>query len=205
MRPSDILEAQVHASIKSSAFAVSSSVSASATPGILSVPPLNSSSLLSTTPTPDVPIPEVFKNRRLRSGKWIKEEESYANVLIDQFENGFAQGCPNGVTLRSYLSRMLHCAPMRISKKYAGKGIGKMVFVSKVAPDGKCSVPVEDIQRRAALVKEKENKFYRAAFRNNEFPGAVSRAPVCAMLGYVTSDRDLTPVLFHPRSPRSVS
>ena len=37
----------------------------------------------------------------------------------------------NGMTLRSYLSRKLFCSPMRISKKFAGKGIGKRVYMSQ--------------------------------------------------------------------------
>jgi len=37
----------------------------------------------------------------------------------------------NGMTLRSYLSRKLFCSPMRISKKFAGKGIGKRVYMSR--------------------------------------------------------------------------
>jgi hypothetical protein len=76
-------------------------------------------------------IPPIFRNRQLRSGKWTEEEEEYADLLIELFEKGQILEEKNGCTLRSFLSRKLHCAPMRISKKYAGKGIGKMVFLSK--------------------------------------------------------------------------
>jgi hypothetical protein len=76
-------------------------------------------------------IPLIFRNRPLRSGKWTEEEEEYADLLIELFEKGQILEEKNGCTLRSFLSRKLHCAPMRISKKYAGKGIGKMVFLSK--------------------------------------------------------------------------
>jgi hypothetical protein len=120
-------------------------------------------------PTPDVPVPEIFKNRRLRSGKWIKEEEAYADALIDQFESGVAPNCPNGATLRSYLSRMLHCAPMRISKKYAGKGIGKMVFASRIGGLSSSKNADGELRRRAAQVKEKEDKFYKAVHRAHGF------------------------------------
>lgn len=65
--------------------------------------------------------PEVFSNLKLRSGKWIPEEEQYADLLIELFEKGLIMECDNGATLRSFLSRKLHCAPMRVSKKYAGK------------------------------------------------------------------------------------
>ena len=76
-------------------------------------------------------LPPIFQNRKLRSGKWLPEEEEYADALIQLFEQGHLTDCENGTTLRAYLSGKLHCAPMRISKKYAGTGIGKLVFLSK--------------------------------------------------------------------------
>jgi hypothetical protein len=75
-------------------------------------------------------VPDVFQGRKKRSGKWTPEEEKYADLLIEQFEKGQVDEY-NGSTLRSFLSRKLHCAPMRISKKFAGKGIGKQVYLSK--------------------------------------------------------------------------
>lgn len=88
----------------------------------------------------------------LRSGKWNPEEELYANILIELFEEGrvdeFEKNLDgnnndqstsneeefkvtNGMTLRAYLSRKLYCSPMRISKKFAGRGIGKLVYMSQ--------------------------------------------------------------------------
>jgi hypothetical protein len=64
--------------------------------------------------------------------KYSQEEERFANALIEEFEKGTILDCENGCTLRAYLSRKLHCAPMRISKKYAGKSIGKHVFLSRI-------------------------------------------------------------------------
>jgi len=75
--------------------------------------------------------PSVFTNMKLRRGKWTPEEERFANALIKEFEKGTIHDCENGCTLRAFLSRKLHCAPMRISKKYAGKSIGKHVFLSR--------------------------------------------------------------------------
>jgi hypothetical protein len=40
---------------------------------------------------------------------------------VQEFERGIARDVPMKSTLRSYLSRKLICAPMRISKKYVGK------------------------------------------------------------------------------------
>lgn len=63
-----------------------------------------------------------------KSGKWSIEEENYANELIQQFEAGTLMDCVDGCTLRAYLSKKLNCAPMRISKKFAGQCIGKVNF-----------------------------------------------------------------------------
>ena len=61
-----------------------------------------------------------------RAGKWTIDEESLANQLVIDFENGALEDCDDGTTLRSYLARRLQCAPMRISKKFAGRCIGKV-------------------------------------------------------------------------------
>jgi hypothetical protein len=107
--------------------------------------------------------PQAFLNCKLRSGKWIPEEDKYAELLIELFEKGLIAGCENGSTLRSYLSQKLHCAPMRISKKYAGKGIGKMVYLSTPKP-GDNEQQQKDMLRR---VKAAQDKFYHAVFLNS--------------------------------------
>jgi hypothetical protein len=58
------------------------------------------------------------------SGKWPMEEEKFANRLVLEFEAGVLEDCKEGTTLRSYLAKTLRCAPMRVSKKFAGKCIG---------------------------------------------------------------------------------
>jgi len=72
------------------------------------------------------PIPKYFDNSIPRSGKWSTEEETFANRLIVEFEAGSLVDCEDGCTLRSYLAKKLNCAPMRISKKFAGQCIGKV-------------------------------------------------------------------------------
>ena len=64
-----------------------------------------------------------------RSGKWSGEEETFANQLVIDFETGALRDCEDGCTLRSYLARKLNCAPMRISKKFAGRCIGKVTAI----------------------------------------------------------------------------
>ena len=68
-----------------------------------------------------------------RSGKWSAEEEALALQLIVEFESGTfsPEECPSGCTLRSFLSKRLSCAPMRISKKFAKKQIGKLIYTPR--------------------------------------------------------------------------
>lgn len=68
----------------------------------------------------------------LRRGKWTAEEESYANHLIHEFKSGLLP-LTDGTTLRNFLSKLLNCDPMRISKKFVGNNcIGKQVFRRRV-------------------------------------------------------------------------
>lgn len=67
-------------------------------------------------------------NGLYHTGKWPVEEERYANRLVLEFEAGVLEDCKDGVTLRSYLAKTLRCAPMRVSKKFAGKCIGSKAF-----------------------------------------------------------------------------
>jgi hypothetical protein len=62
------------------------------------------------------------------TGKWPLEEERFANRLVLEFEAGVLEDCKDGCTLRSYLAKTLRCAPMRVSKKFAGKCIGSKAF-----------------------------------------------------------------------------
>eukprot|EP00596_Hydrurales_sp_CCMP1899_P002605 CAMPEP_0119043926 /NCGR_PEP_ID=MMETSP1177-20130426/27025_1 /TAXON_ID=2985 /ORGANISM="Ochromonas sp, Strain CCMP1899" /LENGTH=267 /DNA_ID=CAMNT_0007013081 /DNA_START=63 /DNA_END=866 /DNA_ORIENTATION=- len=74
---------------------------------------------------------EDDNNQSQISGKWTEEEETVANQLVIDFETGSLIDCDEGCTLRSYLARKLNCAPMRISKKFAGRCIGKLPFVRR--------------------------------------------------------------------------
>ena len=68
-----------------------------------------------------------------RRGKWTVEEEDYANRLIHEFKEGRLP-LSEGTTLRTFLSKVLNCDPMRISKKFVGaNSIGKQIFRRKRA------------------------------------------------------------------------
>jgi hypothetical protein len=73
------------------------------------------------------------KGPPLRRGKWTPEEEAYANRLIQEFKAGLLP-LTDGTTLRTFLSKLLNCDPMRISKKFVGSNcIGKQVFRRRTA------------------------------------------------------------------------
>lgn len=62
----------------------------------------------------------------LRRGKWTPEEEHFALRLIEEFKAGLLP-LTDGTTLRTFLSKLLNCDPMRISKKFVGDNcIGKV-------------------------------------------------------------------------------
>jgi len=108
----------------------------------------------------------VFDQMNLRRGKWTQEEEAYAEFLIQEFEKGTVIDCENGCTLRSFLSKKLHCAPMRISKKYAGKSIGKHVFLSRSTVNG--IGKQEGDNNSTTKLRDLEGKFYKSLFRESE-------------------------------------
>lgn len=97
--------------------------------------------VMATTTSSNIPLPRSRKRKAAapkqpkfvkcagqRYGKWTEMEENFANQLVIDFERGFLDDCERGVTLRSYLARSLNCDPMRISKKFAGRCIGKLTY-----------------------------------------------------------------------------
>lgn len=55
-------------------------------------------------------------NQPLRRGTWTVEEEEYVAALIEEFKQGHLP-LKEGMSLRCFLAKMVHCNPKRISKK----------------------------------------------------------------------------------------
>ena len=92
------------------------------------------------------------KGPPLRRGKWTPEEEAYANRLILEFKAGLLP-LTDGTTLRTFLSKLLNCDPMRISKKFVGSNcIGKQVFRRRTADINRLTS--EQIQQSRAELSE---------------------------------------------------
>ena len=99
-------------------------------------------------------VSEQTTDDALRRGIWTSEEESYASLLIEEFKAGYLP-IQNGVTLRSFLSKILQCKPKRVSKKFErSKYNGKRAFERKQE-----KLPTGEADRREAKLKELELKF----------------------------------------------
>jgi hypothetical protein len=105
------------------------------------------------------------KGPPLRRGKWTPEEEAYAARLITEFKAGLLP-LTDGTTLRTFLSKLLNCDPMRISKKFVGSNcIGKQVFrrrtndMNRLTPD--------QIQQSRVELSELERRFLERVAQTN--------------------------------------
>uniref|UniRef100_K3XCD9 RING-type domain-containing protein n=1 Tax=Globisporangium ultimum (strain ATCC 200006 / CBS 805.95 / DAOM BR144) TaxID=431595 RepID=K3XCD9_GLOUD len=68
-----------------------------------------------------------LKNSMVRKGKWSNDEHKYANMMMRQFQLG-ALPLVDGLHLRGFISSLLQCDPLRVTKKYSGHAIGKQNF-----------------------------------------------------------------------------
>ena len=81
------------------------------------------------------PLLETKPNATKRKGHWSREEEKYAEKLIQGFANGMLP-LKKGTALRTFLASRLNCHPMRISKKFAKQAkLGKAYFIPRREPD----------------------------------------------------------------------
>uniref|UniRef100_A0A6V2AY19 Uncharacterized protein n=2 Tax=Ditylum brightwellii TaxID=49249 RepID=A0A6V2AY19_9STRA len=105
------------------------------------------------------------KGPPLRRGKWTAEEEAYANRLILEFKAGLLP-LTDGTTLRTFLSKLLNCDPMRISKKFVGSNcIGKQVFRRRTADINRLTP--DQIQQSRAELSELERRFLERVAQTN--------------------------------------
>lgn len=132
------------------------------------------------------------KGPPLRRGKWTPEEEAYANRLIQEFKAGLLP-LTDGTTLRTFLSKLLNCDPMRISKKFVGNNcIGKQVFRRRNADLNRLTP--EQIQQSRAELSELERRFLeRVAQTNRVKSSGVASAPATTMSQKPKEDNEAEP------------
>jgi hypothetical protein len=105
------------------------------------------------------------KGPPLRRGKWTPEEEAYAARLIHEFKAGLLP-LTDGTTLRTFLSKLLNCDPMRISKKFVGSNcIGKQVFRRRTADLNRLTP--EQIQQSRLELSDLERRFLERVAQTN--------------------------------------
>ena len=105
------------------------------------------------------------KASTIRRGKWTAEEEAYSNQLIQEFKAGLLP-LTDGTTLRTFLSKLLNCDPMRISKKFVGGNcIGKQVFRRRQQDIDKLTF--EQIEESRRLLSELERRFLERVAQTN--------------------------------------
>ncbi|KAL3656487.1 hypothetical protein V7S43_018634 [Phytophthora oleae] len=105
----------------------------------------------------------------VRSGRWSVEEENYAKAMIEAFKAGYLPLHGN-VSLRKFLSEVLVCHPMRISKKFVGY-VRKYHWYRIAA--GKCDPEA----KRQALYQlgHLERVFWTSLQQNNEWSTGLRR------------------------------
>jgi hypothetical protein len=97
---------------------------------------------------------------------------AYANRLIQEFKAGLLP-LTDGTTLRTFLSKLLNCDPMRISKKFVGSNcIGKQVFRRRTADLNRLTP--EQIQKSRAELSELERRFLERVAQSNRVKNSSS-------------------------------
>jgi hypothetical protein len=82
--------------------------------------------------------------------------QEYVHCLIDEFKTGMMP-LAEGTSMRVFLSKMLNCHPMRISKKFVGSNYAGKSTYSRL-PEGN-RLSNEEVQARRAKLCDLERKF----------------------------------------------
>lgn len=105
----------------------------------------------------EVKTPDELLAPKARRGKWTAEEEIFVERIVEDFNLGILD-VQQGTTLRNFLSCVLNCDPMRITKKYTGNSsIGKRAFLK--ADEG--TFGIEYIQMRRNELQGFKLKWYQ--------------------------------------------
>ena len=136
------------------------------------------------------------KKAGLRRGKWTTEEENYASRLIQEFKSGLLP-LTDGTTLRTFLSKLLNCDPMRISKKFVGQNcIGKQVFRRRQQDLEKLAI--DQIERIRKELSDLERRFLERVAQTNR---STSKSAFFFTLFFITSLISATNIFF----PKNIS
>jgi hypothetical protein len=108
-------------------------------------------------------VPSEILQSLPRRGKWTQEEEEYADKIRESFQR-CVLNIPRGTTLRTYLSKLLNCDPMRITKKFTkDDSVGKQVYMGIVGDESK-------VIEAEIMLEEYKQRWFKKLFisdRNN--------------------------------------
>nr|CCA21902.1 conserved hypothetical protein [Albugo laibachii Nc14] len=79
----------------------------------------NTRTITPTRPSRNMNRFDYSQHSYVRTGRWSYEEEAYAKGMMEAFRSGHIP-LHGRVSLRKFLSEILICHPMRVSKKFAG-------------------------------------------------------------------------------------
>ncbi|EGZ07051.1 hypothetical protein PHYSODRAFT_565861 [Phytophthora sojae] len=140
----------------------------------------------------------------MRKGKWTAEESAYCDRLIEEFKKGNLP-LAEGTTLRTFLSKLLNCDPMRISKKYTGdQCIGKIIFRRR--EDEVSKEDMENIRKDLAelektyLEREQYNQRRREKRLESELSRDKNRFAAARSIGYAAAAGN--PAAMRPPHPQ---
>ncbi|POM80840.1 Zinc ion binding protein [Phytophthora palmivora] len=141
----------------------------------------------------------------MRKGKWTAEESAYCDRLIEEFKKGNLP-LAEGTTLRTFLSKLLNCDPMRISKKYTGdQCIGKIIFRRR--EDEVSKEDMESIRKDLAelektyLEREQYNQRRREKRLESELSRDKNRFAAARSIGYAAAAAG-NPAAMRPPHPQ---
>jgi len=114
--------------------------------------------------------------KNMRVGRWNPEEEEYSQQIIREFKAGTLP-LKEGTMLRIFLSVLLNCDPMRISKKFRLEGsVGKQQFTRNW--ESVRSFQEWEKERKRKEFVSLEEKFFRACQLSSKHELCVMPSPM---------------------------
>ena len=113
------------------------------------------------------------EEREFYFGRWTRDEETYANELIREFQAGTLENVEEGATLRNFLAEKLTCHAKRISKKYEGSHYnGRQRFRRK-----EDVIPKEELEEKRRTIIKLQEAFAEARKRSQKAHSRKAKAP----------------------------
>ena len=135
-----------------------------------------------------------------RSGRWTYEETVYAEALLGEFESGILP-LTDGTLLRVFVATVLNCDPMRVSKKFAGRGavkaklssMGTLFFKRDLGAVWMLSD--EEIHQKQEHFVKLETAFFQKVYESENKKRSTGTWPWPLFMGWTTYDPQSNPII----------